>query len=199
MIDILESDLCEPRPRRPLRRRRHRRISAFVPLIMKRPSCISTRSCAGIRSRGHWARCSAAASAALCTGSFRAAHVTLASPATCNAPSRWINPRRPTILSPEGSPRKSRSPPARRRSALSRRSHAQITLQLLANPRDYRPGFTSLLFTLEHVPDVFDEMFRPIRFRIKRAPGCLSCGVQQQVSASELDAALDSALERINQ
>ncbi|MBI3312597.1 MAG: ThiF family adenylyltransferase, partial [Candidatus Omnitrophica bacterium] len=38
--------------------------------------------------------------------------------------------------------------------------HAQVTLQLLADPKGYQPGFTSMLLTLEKVPDVFKEMYR---------------------------------------
>lgn len=43
--------------------------------------------------------------------------------------------------------------------------HALVTLELLANPQGYDPGFTSLLLTLQKVPDVFAETFRPYRFR----------------------------------
>src|SRR5438105_4474830 len=47
--------------------------------------------------------------------------------------------------------------------------HALVTLELLDNPRAYAPGFTSLLWTLRKVPGVFEEAFRPHRFRIPRA------------------------------
>ena len=53
--------------------------------------------------------------------------------------------------------------------------HALVTLDLLAGPAEYAPGFTSLLFTLQRVPDVFDEAFRPYRFRIARSVECLIC------------------------
>src|SRR5205807_2481233 len=43
--------------------------------------------------------------------------------------------------------------------------HTLVTLQLLDNPGSYQPGFTSLLLSLERVPGVFDEMFKPFRFR----------------------------------
>ena len=75
--------------------------------------------------------------------------------------------------------------------------HAQITLQLLADPAGYQPGFTSLLLTLARVPGVFEEMFRPYRFQIKRSPSCLICAAGEQVAAADLDAALDKALERV--
>jgi len=61
-----------------------------------------------------------------------------------------------------------------------------------------RLGFTSLLFTLQRVPDVFDEAFRPYRFRIPRAADCLICRPRPTPSSSEeLDVALDQALARL--
>jgi molybdopterin/thiamine biosynthesis adenylyltransferase len=83
--------------------------------------------------------------------------------------------------------------------------HALVTLQLLDNPRAYQPGFTSMLLTLVRVPEVFDEMYKPYRFRIERSPHCLLCGTrpcgtqpaQPQVPAADLDAALDEALRRV--
>lgn len=74
--------------------------------------------------------------------------------------------------------------------------HAQVTLQLLAAGKEYQPGFTSMLFTLEKVPGIFEESFRPYRFRIERAPGCLICGGGAEPGA-DLDAALDQALARL--
>jgi len=79
--------------------------------------------------------------------------------------------------------------------------HALVTLGLLANPAGYAPGFTSLLLTLQQVPDVFDEAFRPYRFRIPRAASCLICrpGATGPAASSseELDVALDQALARL--
>jgi len=78
--------------------------------------------------------------------------------------------------------------------------HALVTLDLLDNPSQYAPGFTSLLFTLQRVPDVFDEAFRPYRFRIPRSAECLICrpaAVPSQTSSEELDVALDQALARL--
>jgi molybdopterin/thiamine biosynthesis adenylyltransferase len=84
--------------------------------------------------------------------------------------------------------------------------HALVTLALLDDPGGYAPGFTSLLFTLQRVPDVFDEAFRPYRFRIPRSPECLICGVRAAQAAAnastapsseELDVALDQALARL--
>ncbi len=78
--------------------------------------------------------------------------------------------------------------------------HALVTLGLLDNPASYAPGFTSLLLTLERVPDVFDEPFRPYRFRIPRAAECLICQPRPEPaysSSEELDVALDQALARL--
>jgi molybdopterin/thiamine biosynthesis adenylyltransferase len=76
--------------------------------------------------------------------------------------------------------------------------HAVVTLGLLAAPADYNPGFTSLLLPLQQVPDVFEEAFRPYRFRIARVADCLICRAQSMPSsAEELDVALDQALARL--
>ncbi len=74
--------------------------------------------------------------------------------------------------------------------------HAQVTLQLLTQGNGYAPGFTSLLFTLEKVPGVFDEAFRPHCFRVPRAPECLVC--REASGPADLDGALDDALARLN-
>ncbi len=76
--------------------------------------------------------------------------------------------------------------------------HALVTLGLLAEGASYAPGFTTLLFTLQRVPDVFDEAFRPYRFRVPRAADCLICQPRQAPSSlEELDVALDQALARL--
>jgi molybdopterin/thiamine biosynthesis adenylyltransferase len=80
--------------------------------------------------------------------------------------------------------------------------HALVTLGLLEDPKGYAPGFTSLLLTLRKVPDIFEEVFRPYRFRIPRAADCLICrpgstGDGRVSSAEELDVALDQALARL--
>jgi molybdopterin/thiamine biosynthesis adenylyltransferase len=80
--------------------------------------------------------------------------------------------------------------------------HALITLALLEDPAGYAPGFTSLLFTLQRVPDVFEEAFRPYRFRIPRAADCLICQpgkapAPASTSPEDLDVALDQALARL--
>jgi len=76
--------------------------------------------------------------------------------------------------------------------------HALVTLGLLAEPANYAPGFTSLLLTLQRVPDVFEEAFRPYRFRVPRAADCLICQARSTPSSEEdLDVALDQALARL--
>jgi hypothetical protein len=74
--------------------------------------------------------------------------------------------------------------------------HAQITLQRLTHGAEYSPGFTSLLFTLERVPGIFDEAFRAHRFNIPRVPECLICGDAK--TPADLDRALDDALSRLS-
>ena len=75
--------------------------------------------------------------------------------------------------------------------------HALWTLGLLDGEAG-DPGCTSLLLTLQRVPDVFDEVYRPIRFRISRAEGCLVCQARPAPSSGEeLDVALDQALARL--
>jgi molybdopterin/thiamine biosynthesis adenylyltransferase len=76
--------------------------------------------------------------------------------------------------------------------------HALLTLELLDRPPGYVPPFTTLLLALKQVPGVFDEAFRPYRFRVARAAGCLICQARPTPSsAEELDVALDQALARL--
>jgi molybdopterin/thiamine biosynthesis adenylyltransferase len=75
--------------------------------------------------------------------------------------------------------------------------HALLTLGLLDGP-EADPGFTTLLLTLKRVPGVFDEAFRPYRFRIPRSADCLICRAGPAPSSpEELDVALDQALARL--
>jgi hypothetical protein len=80
--------------------------------------------------------------------------------------------------------------------------HALVTLELLERGASYQPGFTSLLLTLQKVPEVFEEAFRPYRFRVSRAADCLICrpgsALKPEASSLEdLDVALDQALARL--
>src|SRR5205085_1487495 len=117
---------------------------------------------------------------------------------------RWLQERRPDLevelllcdlLDPAAEADIERAAAAADIGAL----HALVTLGLLANPTGYAPGFTSLLLTLQQVPEVFDEAFRPYRFRVPRAAECLICqpGPPQgpaACSSEDLDVALDQAL-----
>jgi hypothetical protein len=91
--------------------------------------------------------------------------------------------------------------------------HALLTLQILdlcTRPSEQfkignrqsaigdQLGFTSLLLSLQKVPDVFEEAFRPYRFRVPRSADCLICRPRTTPSSSEdLDVALDQALARL--
>jgi molybdopterin/thiamine biosynthesis adenylyltransferase len=78
--------------------------------------------------------------------------------------------------------------------------HALISLELMADPTGYDPGFTSLLLSLKRTEGVFAEPFRPYRFRIPRASDCLICGAEgatTPVAVEGLDAAIDQALARL--
>jgi molybdopterin/thiamine biosynthesis adenylyltransferase len=83
--------------------------------------------------------------------------------------------------------------------------HALLTLRMLEPPSEREPGFTSLLLPLERVPGVFEEAFRPYRFRIARSADCLICRpcVEQATGSTgtllpeQLDVALDQALARL--
>jgi len=71
--------------------------------------------------------------------------------------------------------------------------HAIVTLALL-EPHDW----TSMLLTLQQVPGVFDEAFRPHRFRIPKSLSCLICSIEPvTATGEELDVALDQALARL--
>ncbi len=76
--------------------------------------------------------------------------------------------------------------------------HALVSLSLLEDPANYAPGFNSLLLSLRKVPDVFEELFRPYRFRVPRAADCLICQPRPTPSTpEELDVALAQALARL--
>ncbi len=79
--------------------------------------------------------------------------------------------------------------------------HSLVSLELL-QPRAEESAppdeFTSLLFSLQTVPGVFDSPFRAHKLRIARSPTCLICGTNTPPIAGEsLDAALDQALAQL--
>jgi molybdopterin/thiamine biosynthesis adenylyltransferase len=105
-------------------------------------------------------------------------------------------PKAPDYSNPAGPVEEARVPANRASIQAIAALHAVVTLALLDDPGAYDPGFTSLLFTLQRVPDIFEEAFRPYRFRIPRSPGCLICHGGGAAS-EDLDVALDQALARL--
>jgi molybdopterin/thiamine biosynthesis adenylyltransferase len=76
--------------------------------------------------------------------------------------------------------------------------HALLTLDMLAGLPCPPLPFTSLLWTLARVEGVFEEAYRPYRFRVDRAADCLICAARRTPSSpEELDVALDQALARL--
>ena len=76
--------------------------------------------------------------------------------------------------------------------------HALTALDLLDLPDEQLPPFTTLLWTLRRVPGIFEEAYRPYRFRVARAADCLICQARPTPSSREdLDVALDNALARL--
>jgi len=88
--------------------------------------------------------------------------------------------------------------------------HALVTLGLMENPVSYDPGFTTLLLPLARVADIFNDAFRPFRFRVSRSEECLICqerslkdgpapkpGSERECPEENLDVALDQALARL--
>ncbi len=109
-------------------------------------------------------------------------------------------PRAPDYTQPNGAVAETTVPASRASIHAIASLHALVTLGLLEDPAGYAPGFTSLLLTLQRVPEVFEEAFRPYRFRIPRSAECLICrpGTEPNSSSLEdLDVALDQALARL--
>jgi len=123
-----------------------------------------------------------------CVASFLQRSVTVEKPAT------------PDYSGP-GGPLYEASIPASKASIQAIASlHALVTLEVLADPTGYQPRFTSLLWTLQRVEGVFEEAFRPHRFRVARAADCLICQARPTPSSvEELDVALDQALARLGE
>jgi|GEM_PF-280990 len=59
------------------------------------------------------------------------------------------------------------------------------------------PVCESLLFSLRAVPGVFEAAHRAHKFRVPRAPQCLTCAPAPPQTGADLDAALDDALARV--
>ncbi len=123
----------------------------------------------------------------------------------------------PDYSQPGGAVHETRIPAAKASINTVAALHALVTLELLesalASPAEesqtrsgssdvlsrFDPGFTTLLLTLKRVPEVFEEAFRPYRFRVARLPDCLVCRAGRPVpeTPEELDVALDQALARL--
>jgi molybdopterin/thiamine biosynthesis adenylyltransferase len=109
-------------------------------------------------------------------------------------------PKAPDYSQPGGAVLETAIPASKASIASIAALHALVTLELLADPTGYQPGFTSLLWTLQKVPGIFEEAFRPYRFRVSRAADCLICRNGPDfatASPEELDVALDQALARL--
>jgi molybdopterin/thiamine biosynthesis adenylyltransferase len=126
-------------------------------------------------------------------------------------------PKAPDYSQPGGAMAETTIPASRGSIQAIAALHALVTLQILDSRAQMssdgseapehlladlmgRLGFTSLLLTLQKVPDVFDEPFRPYRFRIPRSAECLICQAASgpaPSSAEDLDVALDQALARL--
>jgi molybdopterin/thiamine biosynthesis adenylyltransferase len=75
--------------------------------------------------------------------------------------------------------------------------HALATLDLLSESAKDE-DWTSLLWTLRKVPDVFAEAYQPYRFAIPRLHTCLVCQPPPApLTTEDLDPALDQALTRL--
>jgi molybdopterin/thiamine biosynthesis adenylyltransferase len=109
-------------------------------------------------------------------------------------------PKAPDYSQPQGAMAETTVPASRAAIEAIASLHALVTLGLLENSADFNPGFTSLLFSLQRVPEVFEQPFHSYRFRIPRAAECLICRPgrgPEYASPEELDAALDQALARL--
>ncbi len=100
--------------------------------------------------------------------------------------------RTPDYSQPGGSVPETAIPASKASIAVIAGLHAQITLALL--DKDFDPGFTSLLFTLQKAAGIFDEAYRPYKFRAPRAAACLCC---HPIDVDDLDRRLDEALDRL--
>lgn len=105
----------------------------------------------------------------------------------------------PDYSDPHAARREATVPASKASIAVIASLHATVALsQLTAHDGAERPEFTSLLFSLRAVPDVFETAFRTHRFHIPRSPACLTCGTAPPTpNGDALDAAVDDALARL--
>lgn len=124
-----------------------------------------------------------------------ASHLHRAAPGDPKAPA-------PEYADPGGAVRETTVPASKASIDAIASLHALVTLGLLDPPAaavqgEGAAGFTSLLFTLARVPDVFDDPFRTHRFVVAKSPTCLVCSAAPPPAGEDLDAALDQALARL--
>lgn len=102
----------------------------------------------------------------------------------------------PDYANPEAALAETRIPASKASITAIASLHANLTLDLLAGTD---PGFTSMLLPLARVEGVFEEAYRPYRFRIARSEECLICGLTEKhlPAGEDLDVALDQALSRL--
>jgi molybdopterin/thiamine biosynthesis adenylyltransferase len=114
-------------------------------------------------------------------------------------------PATPDYSNPQGAIEETTIPASKAAIQTIASLHAVLTLQLLDRGEKWDPGFTSWLLPLERVAGVFEEPFRPYRFRIARLAECLICRpcVEQATGSigdllpEQLDVELDQALARL--
>jgi molybdopterin/thiamine biosynthesis adenylyltransferase len=105
----------------------------------------------------------------------------------------------PDYSQPDGGMAETKIPASRAAISAIASLHALVTLALLKRGPDYAPGFTSLLFSLEPVGNVFPVAFKPYRFQIPRSPDCLICGRADLHREEDVDVAVNDALARLGQ
>jgi molybdopterin/thiamine biosynthesis adenylyltransferase len=111
----------------------------------------------------------------------------------------------PNYSNPQGAVQETTIPASKASIQTIASLHAVLTLRMLEPQEKRDPGFTSLLLPLERVPEVFEDPFRPYRFRIARLADCLICRpcVEQATGSTgtllpeQLDVAVDQALARL--
>jgi molybdopterin/thiamine biosynthesis adenylyltransferase len=119
----------------------------------------------------------------------------------------------PDYANPGGAVAETTIPASKASIAVIAGLHAVATLEMLegeeksetercetasADPPAPPEEFTSLLLTLKRVPGVFDNAYRPFRFKIAKSAACLICSAIPAPAAGEdLDVALDQALARL--
>ncbi len=119
----------------------------------------------------------------------------------------------PDYANPGGAVAETTIPASKASIAVIAGLHAVMTREMLEGEESHEPkesagshnpqgasgeDVTSLLFTLKCVPGVFDNAYRPFRFKVAKSAACLICSAIPAPAAGEdLDVALDQALARL--